>query len=60
VLSYYLTGLAGYVFKALSLVMHLPARPELLAALTIPVWIVSIWAFTRRVNRMVRRALKQK
>jgi len=59
VLSYYLTGLAAYVFKALERVTHLPTHPEVLAALTIPVWIVGIWAFTRRMNRVVRKALRQ-
>ena len=57
VLSYYLTGLAGYVFKALESVMALPAKAEVLAALTVPVWLAGVWVFTRRVKRLVHAAI---
>jgi uncharacterized membrane-anchored protein len=59
VLSYYLTGLAGYLFKALDAVMELPASPEILAAMTIPVWLAGVWIFTRRVKRLVLAAIAQ-
>jgi len=59
VLTYYLTGLSGYLFKALEGVTPLPFKPDMMAAFTIPLWLAGTWAFTRRVNRIVRKALKQ-
>jgi uncharacterized membrane-anchored protein len=58
VLTYYLVGLAGYLFKVLETAVALPAKPEVLAAFTIPIWVLATWRFTRRVRRIVRAALK--
>ena len=57
VLSYYLTGLAGYVFKALELLVPLPLKPEVLTFATIPVWMIGVWLFTRRIKRVVHSVL---
>jgi uncharacterized membrane-anchored protein len=57
VLSYYLTGLAGYVFKALEALVRLPIQPEVLTFATIPVWMIGVWFFTRRIKRVVHSVL---
>jgi uncharacterized membrane-anchored protein len=54
VLSYYATALASYGFKALDVLWHLPGKPDLWAAATIPLWLGLAWGFTRRVKRMAK------
>jgi len=55
VLCYYLTGLTGYVLKALDVFFILPAKPEVIAAALIPVWIGAVWTLTRRVTHAVEK-----
>jgi uncharacterized membrane-anchored protein len=57
VLSYYLTGLAGYVFKALEALLPLPIKAEVLTVATIPVWMIGVWVFTRRIKKVVHSVL---
>ncbi len=57
VLSYYLTGLASYVFKALEAVVSLPIKAEVLTVATIPVWMIGVWFFTRRIKKVVHSVL---
>ena len=53
VFSYYLTGLANYVFKALQPVLPIPGNPTIWSAMTIPIWLgVGFW-MTRRVKKLV-------
>jgi uncharacterized membrane-anchored protein len=53
VLSYYLTGLASYVFKALDELTRLPLKPEVLTVATIPIWMIGVGLFTRRIKKIV-------
>lgn len=54
VLTYYLTGLAGYVLKAADNFQPLPGGTALWTALTIPFWLALAWLFTRRIKRLVQ------
>ncbi len=58
VLSYYLTGLSGYVLKALDPLLHLPGPADYWIAATIPVWIGLAYVFTRRVKRLAKAYMK--
>lgn len=60
VLSYYMTGLAGYVLKAVDKFQALPGGVTLWTAATIPFWVAMAWAFTRRIKRMVKNLKKTK
>lgn len=59
VLSYYLTGLANYVFKALEPVLPLPGNPTIWSAATIPVWLGLGFWMTRRVKKIVSASMKE-
>ena len=54
VLSYYLTGLAGYVLKAVAKFQPLPGGLALWTAGTIPVWFALAWWFTHRIKKLVK------
>lgn len=54
VLTYYMTGLASYVFKAARPFLLFPGDPELWSALTIPLWLGLAFLFTRRIKRLVK------
>lgn len=54
VLSYYLTGLANYVFKALEPILPLPGSATDWSALSIPVWLgLSFW-ITHRIKAKIK------
>lgn len=59
VLSYYLTGLANYAFKALNKLGLVPGDPSSWAAATIPLWFILAFFFTHRVKKKVH-ALEKK
>ncbi len=54
VLSYYMTGLAGHVLKAVENYLALPGGAGLWTAATIPVWLAVAWGFTRRIKKLVQ------
>jgi uncharacterized membrane-anchored protein len=58
VLSYYLTGLAGYAVKAVDALWHLPGKPDLWVAATVPVWLALSYVFTRRVKKLVKQYMQ--
>ncbi|MCZ6730386.1 MAG: DUF3422 domain-containing protein [SAR324 cluster bacterium] len=53
VLSYYLTGLSNYIFKALEPLLPLPGNPTVWSAMTIPLWLGLAFWMTRRVKALV-------
>lgn len=54
VLSYYLTGLAGYALKAVDMYLPLPGGATLWTAASIPLWLSLAWGFTRRIKKLVK------
>ena len=59
VISYYLTGLSNYVFKALEPVLPLPGSPTVWSAMTIPLWLGASFWMTRRIKRLVKSGLEK-
>ena len=59
VLSYYLTGLANYIFKALEPVLPFPGDPTIWSAATIPIWLGLGFWMTRRVKKLVTASMKE-
>ena len=55
VLTYYMTGLANYVLKAVELAVALPGGIDLWTACTIPVWVGLALLITRRVRKLMKR-----
>ena len=53
VLSYYMTGLAGYVFKAVEKTFPLPGGATLWSALTIPLWLGVAFLITHRLKKKI-------
>lgn len=55
VLTYYMTGLAGYVFRAVANFIPLPGGTVLWSASTIPIWLLMAFWITRRVHKLIER-----
>ena len=54
VLSYYMTGLSNYVFKAVESAVALPGGVDFWTACTIPVWVGLAFLLTRRVRKLMK------
>ena len=55
VLSYYMTGLAGYVLKAVEKTLPLPGGATIWSAFTIPLWLGVAFLITHRVKKKIEK-----